>query len=110
MDPNSNAFFGSLNQLMTPMTNYWLVLSVPVSNGGNTSRGVTSTPTGTGSGFQAIDAFSGNQGATWSTTSGQALQTQITTTGVPEPSTWALIAGGLLTLLGVQRVRRGAVH
>jgi hypothetical protein len=27
-------------------------------------------------------------------------------TPIPEPSTWALIAGGLMTLLGMQRVRR----
>ncbi len=38
-------------------------------------------------------------------------QLRVTTSGlpVPEPTTWSMMAGGVLTLVGVQRVRRRKV-
>ncbi len=58
------------------------------------------TPTGAGG------RVSGSSGGGPGFVFESAPSSAFTVTVVPEPSTWALIAGGLLTLVGVQRVRR----
>ncbi len=83
--------------MMSPNTNYWLVLSVAPVDPTVIGWGVTLDPTGTGSGFQTAAATSTNQGSTWSAY-GAPLRTQIAAVPVPEPSTLLL---ALVAVLGV---------
>jgi hypothetical protein len=106
---SGNVTFGNLSQPLSPNTNYWLVLG---TNGGtlNLGWGVTSTLTGTGSGFQTTAASTSNSGTNWSVFGDAPYQTRITANTVPEPEAITTFAMGLagLVLLRLWRVRRAA--
>jgi hypothetical protein len=93
-----NVAFSNLTQPLLPNTNYWIVTSVAIGDPTAFGWGVTSTPTGTGSGFQATSATSTNQGGTWSTSPGTPQQLQLVA-NTPEPTGLALLGLGSLGLL-----------
>lgn len=103
--------FNNLNQVLLPSTNYWLVLG---ENPGSTlavNWGITSTLTGTGSGFQTNAGLTTNSGVNWQTFTNVPYQTQLTATVVPEPSVAFLSGVGLVVLVVLKRRHiRSASH
>jgi hypothetical protein len=104
---NGDRTFSGLNQLLLPNTNYWLVLGDTPGATLDVGWGVTTTTTGTGSGFQATAAFSNDSGADWTITN-VPQQTQIVASAVPEPRSalLALLGGGGLLLARHFRTRK----
>ncbi len=101
---SGNILFSNLNQVLLPNTNYWLVLGETTGSTISLGWGVTSTLTGTGSGFQTFAGLTNDAGASWQTFTDAPYQTQITATMVPEPSTLiSLGLGAVLLLAGVRR-------
>jgi hypothetical protein len=98
--PNGNVQFSGFSEALLPSTNYWIVLSVDAGQPTVTGWGVTSTLTGTGSGFQTASMVSGNFGATWSDRSAPHKMQLVTGTIVPEPAAASILlvaaAAGML--------------
>jgi hypothetical protein len=86
---------------------YWFVLDGPDSTNGLLWNGTSpnTSPTASGGVTFAGYRFSSTGGATWAnSTTFNAMQ--INAAPVPEPSTWAMIAAGAVTLVALKRVRR----
>ena len=93
-----DVLFGGLSQPLVPNTNYWIVLGERPGSVLDIRWGATSTPTGTGSGFQPVSAATSNQGGNWQVLLNSPDKMQITTT-VPEPGgvvLLGLLCGGRL--------------
>lgn len=99
----TNVSFDGFTQPLQPNTNYWIVFG---DNAGPTLdlRWGVALPPGGGVGYQTINAFTGNQGASWTLQGGFATQMQLTASIVPEPGSTAL---GLIGAGGLWLARRG---
>ncbi len=97
--------FSNLNLPLSPNTNYWLVLGDTTGSTLSLSWGVTTTLTGTGSGFQTTAALTTDSGMNWFVFNNAPYRTQITASTVPEPTTMLLGALGGFGLLAASRRR-----
>jgi hypothetical protein len=104
--PNGIVQFAGLSQGLAPNTNYWIVLSVPLSEPTSFGWEVTGTLTGTGSGFQTASKTSSNQGAAWLDRSAPHKMQLIA--DVPEPAAVGLVLLGGAGWLMRRRVRLDA--
>jgi hypothetical protein len=84
-------------QLLLPHTNYWIVFGDNAGPSLDLRWGVAGPPGG-GVGYQTINAFTGNQGASWTLQGSFATQMQLTASVVPEPGSMLL---GLIGAGGV---------
>lgn len=88
----TNVAFDGLSAPLSANTNYWIVLGDNPGPALDLRWGVAFPP-GSGIGYQTLNAFSGNQGATWTLQGSVATQMQLTATVVPEPG--SMLLGGL---------------
>lgn len=106
-----NVAFDGLSAPLSANTNYWIVFGDNPGPALDLRWGVANPP-GSGIGYQTLNAFSGNQGGSWSLQSSVATQMQLTATVVPEPG--SMILGGLglaaTTIVGWRKRRSPLAH
>jgi len=102
--PSNLVQFSGLSQGLSPNTNYWIVLNVPLGEPTGLGWEVTSNNAGTGSGFQLGTKFSTNQGATW--TDRSAVHKLQLVADVPEPASVGLILLGAAACFTARARRR----
>jgi hypothetical protein len=100
-----NILFGGLSQTLAPNTNYWVVLGESAGSALDIRWGSTGTATGSGSGFQATNANTPNQGGGWGVNAAGPHQMQLTAI-IPEPASVLLVLLGGSLLLIVRRCAR----
>jgi PEP-CTERM motif len=108
-DPGSgHVTFSNLNQTLAPNTTYWIVLGENSSSHLALGWGVTADTSGTGSGFQTLNATSQDSGTTWSTTTSAPYQMQLIASAVPEPSSAVCLVLGGFAVLALTLRRRSS--